>query len=54
MLSNYSNLVYTNNPFTNNDFNELNELLRVVIQFIRIVMIKNELLLFSLKEMGNN
>ena len=37
LLSYYSNLVYTNNPFSNNEFNELNELLRVVIRLIRLI-----------------
>ena len=35
LLSNCSNLVYTNNPFFNNELNEFDELLRVVIRLIR-------------------
>ena len=37
ILSNYSNLVYTNHPFSNNEFDEWNELLRVVIRLIRLI-----------------
>ena len=46
-LSNYSSLVYTNNPFTNNELSELNELLRVAIRLIRLIRCFYKTILFS-------
>ena len=45
-ISNCSNLVYTNNPFSNNEFNELNELLRVVIRLIRLIRCFYKIIVF--------